>query len=290
MFGLTAGNLLSLTVLAAIVTTLGNLFATVLKDFLFARSLEKWKSKQQLRQVYLKLRDPLLLATLELINRIVEIAFESSVNFLEKSLLEAKPQRMIANSADDEYFQRYKFVSTLYRLCGWLGWVELYRQEVAFLDSGHQRTNKDFEWHVEAMRSCLADGHLNDAEDWLEWTDSLIFREEQRAIGESMIDRLKPSVIGYGSFYDKFLSAGVRPENAWIAVATDFLTDLKSVSDAKNRDFRRARCLLLVSHGVCLIECLSKERVDDRFAQLRIRAEEELASLRLIRAARPKGF
>jgi hypothetical protein len=146
MFGFTAAELLTFTVLAAVVTTLGNLFATVLKDFLFARSLEKWKAKQKLRQVYLKLRDPLLLATLEVTNRIAEITFESSVNFLEKSLLEANPLRMTANSADDEYYQRYKFVSTVFRLCGWLGWVELYRQEVAFLDSGHQRTNKDFEW------------------------------------------------------------------------------------------------------------------------------------------------
>jgi hypothetical protein len=287
MFGFTAEQLLTFTVLAAVVTTLGNLFATVLKDFLFARSLEKWKAKQQLRQVYLKLRDPLLLATLEVTNRIAEITFESSVNFLEKSLLEANPLRMTANSADDEYYQRYKFVSTVYRLCGWLGWVELYRQEVAFLDSGHQRTNKDFEWHVEAIRSCLADGHLNDAEDWLDWTDSLIFREEQRAIGESMIDRLKPSVIGYGSFYEKFLASGARPTNAWIAVATDFLTDLRSVPDAKNHDFRRARCLLLISHGVSLIECLNKERVESRLAQLQVRAEKELASLRLIRAAFP---
>src|ERR1035437_8046900 len=75
---------------------------------------------------------------------------------------------MIANSADDEYYQRYKFISTLYRLCAWLGWVELYRQEVAFLDSGQQKTNGAFERDLDAIRSSLADGHLNEAEDWLE--------------------------------------------------------------------------------------------------------------------------
>src|SRR5436305_520311 len=126
MFGFTAGKLLEFTVLAAVVTTAGNLFATVLKDFLFARSFEKWKARQSLRQVYLKIRDPLLLATLELVNRIAEITFESSVNFLEKSLLETSPPFMTKNSADDKYYQRYKFVSTIYRLCSWLGWIELY--------------------------------------------------------------------------------------------------------------------------------------------------------------------
>ena len=51
MFGFTAGQLFGFTVLAAVVTTGGNLFATVLKDFLFARSFEKWKARQTLRQV-----------------------------------------------------------------------------------------------------------------------------------------------------------------------------------------------------------------------------------------------
>ena len=49
-------TILGLSVLGAIVTTAGSLLATVVKDFFFARSLEKWKARQQLRQVYLGLR------------------------------------------------------------------------------------------------------------------------------------------------------------------------------------------------------------------------------------------
>lgn len=272
---LTIDQILAWTVLAALVTTIGNLIATVLKEVLFTRSFEKWKARQQLHQVYLKLRDPLLLSTLELTKRAAEITFESSVNFLEKSLLQSTPPTMTKNSADDPYYQRYKFVSTIYRLCSWLGWIELYRQEVAFLDSGHQRTNADFERHVEAIRSCLADGHLNDADDWLDWTDSLIFREEQRAIGEAMIDPVNRSVIGYGSFCERFLATG-SPANPWIGLATNWLTDLKSVSDSKARDFRRARCLLLINHGVSLIKCLDKERVELRLTKLQKQSDEEL--------------
>src|SRR5258708_4145246 len=116
-------KILGLGFLGALVTTVGSLIATVVKDFFFARSLEKWKSRQELRQVYLKLRDPLVLATIDLVNRIAEITFESAVNFLNPRLLQATPPRMGANCADDEYYQRYKFVSTVYRLCGWFGWV-----------------------------------------------------------------------------------------------------------------------------------------------------------------------
>jgi hypothetical protein len=196
---------------------------------------------------------------------------------------------MVANSADDQYYQRYKFVSTIYRLCCWLGWVELYRQEVAFLDSGHQGTNKAFEACVEAIRSCLADGHLNDADDWLDWMDSLIFREEQRAIGERVIDPLKRSVIGYGAFHDNFLIVNASPSDAWISTATNFLIDLKSVSDGEIRDFRRVRCLLLISHGVSLIECLNKDRAEKRLTDLRIRAEAELRIMPLLDKAIPKN-
>ncbi len=282
-------DILGLSVLGAFVTTVGSLIATVLKDFIFTRSLEKWKSRQQLRQVYLKLRDPLLLATTELVNRIAEITFESSVNFLEARLLQAKPMRMIANSADDEYYQCYKFVSTLYRLCAWLSWVELYRQEVAFLDSGQQKTNTDFEHHIEAIRSSLADGHLNEADDWLRWTDSLIFREEQRAIGESMLDSQRRSVAGYGSFCDKFITPGSGPTNRWITVATNFLSDLKSVSGGTATDFRKARCLLVVKHGVSLIACLNNDRVTPRLLEFREKAEKQLAKMPVKRLALRNG-
>ena len=51
-------EILGLSVLGAAITTVGSLIATLLKDFIFARALEKWKARQQLRQIYLKVRDP----------------------------------------------------------------------------------------------------------------------------------------------------------------------------------------------------------------------------------------
>jgi hypothetical protein len=274
-------DLLGFCVLGALVTTIGSLVAIILKDFFLARSIETWKARQQLRQVYLKLRDPLLLATIDLVNRMIEIAFESPANFLEKSLLNVNPSRMIANTADDQYYLRYKFVSTLYRLCVWFAWVEFYRQDVTFLDSGQQKTNADFESHVEMIRSSFADGHLNDADDWLAWTDSLIFREEQRAIGECLFDDQKRSVIGYGLFNDRFLSGGSSGENRWVTTALNFLSDLKSEPDEGTQDFRRARCLLVVKHGISLIECLNRERLKPRLVEFRLRAEKELLGFQL---------
>ena len=101
-------DVLGLSVLAAVVTTLGSLAATILKEFFFARSVERWKSQQQLREVYLKLRDPLLLATIDMVHRFIEIAFETQVGFLDSSLLKCNPEKMSINSHHDLYYRRYK--------------------------------------------------------------------------------------------------------------------------------------------------------------------------------------
>jgi hypothetical protein len=140
------------------------------------------------------------------------------------------------------------------------------------LDSGDHKTNVDFERHLGAVRPSLLDGHLNDAEDWPKWTYSLIVREEQRVIGECMVDPDKRSIIGYGAFHDKFIATR-GGSSRWIGLATSFLLDLRSVPDAMAQDVRGARCPLLTTHGVSLIECLNKDRIEDRLVGFRVRAE-----------------
>jgi hypothetical protein len=70
---LDAKTWLGLTVVGTIVSTLGVLIATFLKDYLFARSFEVWRQRRTLEQVYLKYRDPLLLSARELALRQHEI-------------------------------------------------------------------------------------------------------------------------------------------------------------------------------------------------------------------------
>jgi hypothetical protein len=53
--GLTAPQILGLSVLAALVSTVGNLLATWLRDFLFVRSFERWKESRTLLSVYRKI-------------------------------------------------------------------------------------------------------------------------------------------------------------------------------------------------------------------------------------------
>src|SRR5574341_1144014 len=183
LLGLDLKTWLGLTVLGAVVSTIGALLGVVLKDYFFTRSLERWKQRQTLEQIYQKFRDPLLLAARELASRTLEILDHYPTVYLREEVLASRPKKQIENSIEDAYFQRYKLLSAAYRLSAFLGWLELYRQEITFLHSGNNRHAKALDVAVDRIRSDLADGQINMAEDWPEWRDTLVFREELRAIG-----------------------------------------------------------------------------------------------------------
>lgn len=292
LWKLSAKDLLALTVLGAAVTTIGNLVATILKEYFFVRSAENWKARRELRAAYKKYRDPLVLSVVELLNRLEEILYSSPVHFLDRKLLTVSPSQPLGNDANDPYYQKYKLMSTVYRLCACLGWLELYRRDVTFLDSGHYGTNRKFERIVQQLRSSLADGHLNSADDWPEWKDSLIFREEQRAIGEAMIDNADEKVVGYGVFCEKFLPTSPASRDPWISVAARFLMDLEC-SQTAQKDFRRARCMLFVNYGISLIDCLDSRRVSNRLQHLRALVQKDLPKFPLSKAelhSKPSAF
>ncbi len=244
VFGLTAPQILGLSVIAALVTTVGNLLGTWLKEFLFVRSFERWKERRTLLSVYRKYRDPLLLAAQELRSRVAEICEQYPAAYLRSSVLDQHPKQLEANLASDPYFQRYRLVSTVFRLCAFLGWLELYRQELTFLDTGRRAINERLEKGLEGIRGDLADGQLNEASDRREWSDRLIFREEQRAIGEKMIigDSTRV-VIGYAAFHALFERADADDELWWLRAARGFLLDPQ-----ETRDFRRQRLERMRDH------------------------------------------
>jgi len=128
------GGVWSFAVVAAIVTTAGTLFGHYLKEVVLARSLEDWKHRRALREIYRRYRDPIVLAGIELANRLKEITEEYPTDFLDACLLEGMAPLPSLDSIRNTYFQRYKCQSTIYRLAGFLGWLELFRQELVFLD------------------------------------------------------------------------------------------------------------------------------------------------------------
>jgi uncharacterized membrane protein YbaN (DUF454 family) len=258
---------LALTVVGSVVSTLGALFGILLKDYLFSRSFERWKQRQTLELLYQRYRDPLLLSARELASRLAEIAASYPTVFLTAPVLASRPATQLKNSTEDAYFRRYKLLSTVYRFCAFLGWLELYRQEITYLHSGSSKHSSELERAISLIREDLADGQLNKAQDWDTWRDALVFREELRAIGESTIETRNAvrTVMGYGRFVELFDSKDGSPTQRWARVLLNFLLDLS----VDRQDFRRIRLQRLVVHLVGLLELLDETPVEKRLIEAR---------------------
>ncbi len=250
-------------VTAGVVSGVVSLLTLLLKEGLFPRSLEQWRERRSLSATYRRYRDPIVLAARELAGRFAEIHDEFPTVFLDESLWQKEDPFDLLNNTDNVHFQKYKLTSTVYRLCAFFGWIELYRTEIVFLDAGQHRKNKTLDKCLHDAQAALADGTLNEHEDWSEWTDRLLFREEQRAIGEAMIRGTSPdrSVMGYGAFTsaivdnDPLFARAVRPVLAFVTNATS------------ERDFRKVRFREFVLHLIELIEELDGSRLPEHMRE-----------------------
>jgi hypothetical protein len=259
-----APSILSFAVVAALVTTAGTLVGHLLKEITLARSFEMWKQRRTVDALYHRYRDPLVLSCIELANRLGEILDEHPVEFLTAQILSRPLPEPSGDAVRDEYFLRYKYQSPVYRLAAFLGWIELYRQDLVFLEVAQKRSSQALEEQIRNIRADMADGHLNTAEDWADWRDALIFREEQRALGDTMIvvSGGVRTVMGYGAFVtalEDVSSSAYR----WTRVAVSFLADPGRVE----RDFRLERYRRLLVHLFALAQANEPARVSDRLRE-----------------------
>lgn len=266
-------SILSFAVVAALVSAVASFLALVVKDYFFARSFESWKSNRTLDEVYRKYRDPIILASKELCSILDQICSEYPPKFLDSEILNLTPTQQLANSADDEYYLKYKLTTTVYRFCSFFAWLELYRRDIVFLNSGHDDLNRRLDSCILNIRDDIAQGGLNEANDWHNWTDILVFREEQRAIGEMMIvtDDKTKVVMGYGKFSALFNSSSKSDQSPWIQVATSFFLDPKN-----KKDFRLIRIKRMIVHLVELIELLDKSEVPAQMEKWRSKYKSDV--------------
>jgi hypothetical protein len=102
-------------------------------------------------------------------------------------------------ASPDEAARIYAVESTLYVIAEYLGWVEVIRREIQFLDLGTEPANRAWVGALEKVRDTLARDDLDPV--------LRIFRGEQRAIGEVMTiavadsgDTRHHECIGYATF------------------------------------------------------------------------------------------
>jgi hypothetical protein len=113
------------------------------------------------------------------------------------SILEVQFMSRHLAAGEDE--REYAEVSTLFRLAEYLGWMEILRRDVQFLDLGDQERNRELASMLQRISLAFANTH--------QYPNSAfrLFRDEQRAIGELAIellpgDSLKYRCIGYAQF------------------------------------------------------------------------------------------
>ncbi|HET9911652.1 MAG TPA: hypothetical protein VFQ13_07175 [Anaerolineales bacterium] len=138
-------------------------------------------------EILAKYRDPLLRAAYDLQSRLFRLL---SGTFLGTSF-----------SKITKWERTYLFQNTMYILAEYLGWVEILRREVRFLDLGNVQANRRL---AELMESITEIFFEDSPEDPFR-----LLRGEQRAIGEIMIapnthaNAAPLECIGYATFVQK---------------------------------------------------------------------------------------
>jgi len=195
---------------------------------------------QEAARLVAKYRDPLLRSAFDLQSRIYNI-YRPGGFTLEK---------------DPEYFR----LNTLFLIAEFLGWLEVIRRELQFVDLGAVQATNDLGRRLALVQELLA--------NTTEWHDGCyVYRGYQRAIGELMLTRVddapggrRHECMGYAAF----VAAHADPNFAkWFSRLGDAIEQLSEEKPAR---------LVLVQHALIdLVDFLDPER--DRFHDCRSRLD-----------------
>jgi hypothetical protein len=192
---------MSVELLVALISAATALFAAVLSVVISAnaargtarlqdeleRQRQRASKEELLEQVMSRYREPLLRAAFDLQSRVYNIVEQA---FLLRYLQRGSPAE-----------QEYACQNTMFVLAEYLGWVEILRRGVQFLDLGDVRRNRLLVERLEAIATILSTDH--------QFPEAIprMFRGQQRAVGELMMDTARAGeqaapgeCIGYAAF------------------------------------------------------------------------------------------
>jgi hypothetical protein len=150
----------------------------------FMQQRETQSQEAKATEILAKYRDPLLRAAHDLQSRLFRLM---SGTFLGTTFPNIT-----------KWERTYLFENTMYVLAEYLGWVEILRREIRFLDLGNVKANRRLAELMERITEIL---FQDSPKDLLR-----LLRGEQRAIGEIMIasaDTAHLVCIGYATFVQK---------------------------------------------------------------------------------------
>jgi len=230
-----------ISVISAVIAVLGAITTAALGY----RAQSQLKSREHMDYMG-RYRDSLLWAAFDLQSRIYNIlhGFEVSRRpgrrgFLGAFLVEGTERQ--AN-----YVRR----STAFVFAEYLGWVEIFRRDLQFLDLGDSKTNRRTMFLLATVSETLSASSTSETECFR------IFRADQRGLGELMIDPdSKPGergCLGYAAFGSMLASGGTSAE--WIQELIDHVE-----LAAREPDMAQDRLTRLQHHLLDLIDLLDPE-------------------------------
>jgi hypothetical protein len=185
-------------VVAALISALAVLIGALVTAFVGPAWKSRLDRRRAVREVVDRYSRPLLAVAFDLQSRLYNIA---RLGFLTE-----------AWGGDDESRRAYAEHSTLWLFGQYLGWIEILRREVQFLDLGDITQTRELRERLLAVSNHLASDHR--------YSDPLlqIYRSDQRAIGERMIVRretetgeTRSDCLGYAEFTDALNKPSFAP-------------------------------------------------------------------------------
>jgi hypothetical protein len=170
---------------AAIIVAIIALIASVVTAAISIYGQTRAAARQAHREAQITLnryREPLVASAYELQSRLFNILRQ---DFLDKYYVRG-----------DENQREYAVKNTLYLVGQYLGWTEILRRRIQFLDFGEVEETREVSRLQNAIREVLASDKEPMGRPFMIW------RGQQRAIGEQMIVREEDDLLclGYGSF------------------------------------------------------------------------------------------
>lgn len=185
--GLDYGVTMTATIVLASISGIVAVVSVVLSSYAAVRSIriqnelemrrQQVSRTESIEEIMSKYRNPLLRSTNDLQGRIQSII---KTDFMKRHL-----------SSEDAEQREYARTSTLFRLAEYFGWVEILRRGVQFLDLGDQERSQKLEALLEEIRFAFANTHRFPSAAFR------LFRDEQRAIGELVLESLTSDPRGY---------------------------------------------------------------------------------------------
>ena len=211
------------TVLVAVITS-GTALAVSLATFAANLWAAGHSRRAQVLDLVSRYRDPLLWATFDLRNRLYSIVENDALGRAYRQ----------QGYQDWDYAQNY----TLFVVCQYLGWVEILRNGIQFLDLGEDARNRRLVELIYEINRTFATSKLDGAV-------LRVHRGEQRAIGELMSSEPRTrddpyGCMGYAAFYARLQND--KQFAAWLQGART------CIEDVAKRDSPRTQQLVVLQH------------------------------------------